>query len=243
MLPIYICEDETTIQQHISSHISNYYAIHQELETPKISVFSDPHSLLASLPAIPEMGIYLLDIQLNSDINGLELAKAIRNRDPKGFIVFITSHTEYASKTFKLQVEAFGYINKESSKLNSLISITLTRIHERYATFQQSSLDNPRLEFRCNRHIHYYFASELIALMTTEYSHRIKIFTIEGSIDLSGSLNKIKRNLPPSHFLQCHRSYIINKNHVRSYDAELHMVELSNRMKVPVSREKRHFFL
>ena len=242
MLPIYICEDEATIRQHIFSHISDYYAFHQELEKPKISVFSDPHGLLASLPAISDMGIYLLDIQLNSDIDGLGLAKAIRRHDPRGFIVFITSHTEYAPKTFKLQVEAFGYINKDSPKLNSLISITLSKIHERYALFQQGSLDNPRLEFKCNRHIYYYFANELISIMTTEYSHRIKIFTIDGSMDLSGSLNKIKRSLPASHFIQCHRSYIINKNHVRSYDTESHTIELSNHMKVPVSREKRRFF-
>ena len=243
MLPIYICEDEASIRKHIFSHISDYYAFHQEYDKPNISAFSEPHGLLDSLPATPDMGIYLLDIQLNSDINGLELARAIRSRDPKGFIVFITSYAEYAPKTFQLQLEAFGYIIKDSPRLNASISATLSRIHKRYALFQQSSLDNPQLQFRSDRHIHYYFASELIAVMTTEYSHRIKVYTVDGSLDLSGSLNKIKRSLPPSSFIQCHRSYIINKDHVKSYDAESHIVELSNHLKVPVSREKRRFFL
>lgn len=243
MLPIYICEDEDSIRQHISSHISTYYEMHPEYEKPKISAFSEPHGLLTSLPETPDMGIYFLDIHLNSDMDGLELARVIRSRDPRGFIVFVTSHTEYASRTFKLQVEALGYIIKDSPHLNASLSVTLTKIHERHAVFQKSSLDNPRLQFRSNRHIHYYFASELIAIMTTEYSHRIKILTVDGSLDLSGSLNQIKRSLPSSHFIQCHRSCIINKNHVRSYDAESHMVELSNHMEVPVSREKRRFFL
>lgn len=243
MLPIYICEDEDVIRQRIHSHISSYYAMHAEYDKPTISAFSEPHGLLASLPTIPDMGIYLLDIYLNSDMDGLELAREIRTRDPRGFIVFITSHTEYVSRTFKLQVEALGYIIKDSPHLNASLSITLTKIHERYAIFQKSCLDNPRLQFRSNRHIHYYYASELIAIITTEYSHRIKILTIDSSLDLSGSLTQIKRSLPSSHFIQCHRSCIINKNHVRSYDTEAHMVELSNHMIVPVAREKRHFFL
>lgn len=243
MLPIYICEDEEAIREHIASHISSFYAIHQEIEKPEITTYSEPHGLLDSLSGTTDMGIYLLDIRLNSDLNGLELAKEIRSLDPKGFIVFITSHAEYAPKTFKLQVEAFGYINKDSPNLNALISTTLTRIHERYTTFQRSSFDNPRLQFKSNRRIHYYFASDLIAIMTTEHSHRIKLFTVDGSIDFSGSLSKIKKNLPPSHFMQCHRSYIINKNHIKSYDADAHIIELTNQMQIPVSREKRHLFL
>ncbi len=242
MLPVYICEDDSIICNHISSHISSFYAIHQEYEKPKITALSKPHELLDVLPNNAEMGIYLLDICLNSSMNGLELAKEIRSRDPRGFIVFITSHAEYAPKTFKMQVEAFGYINKDSPNLNSLISTTLTKIHERFTNFQQTNLDNPHLQFRSNRHTHYYFASDLIAIMTTEHSHRIKLFTIDSSIDFSGSLSKIRRYLPATHFMQCHRSYIINKNHVKSYDSEAHMLELTNHLMVPVSRDKRHFF-
>lgn len=242
MLPIYICEDELSIRRHISSHISDYYAFHPELEPSEIIAFSDPHQLLSSLPDKADMGIYLLDIQLNSDINGLDLAKEIRFRDPRGFIVFITSHDEYAPKTFQLRVEAFDYIDKNSPNLNATISLTLSKIHERYARFQTSILNNPRIEFQCNRHIYYYFANDIVAFTTSEFSHRIKLLTADGSIDFNGSLGRIIRELPSSHFVQCHRAYIINKNHVKNYDSAAHILELSNHMKIPVSRENRHFF-
>ena len=242
MLPIYICEDEPSIRQYISSHISDYYAFHSEYGKPDIIGFSDPHKLLSYLPLKPDMGIYFLDVQLNNTMNGLELAKSIRTRDPRGFIVFITSHAEYAVKTFQLQVEAFDYINKTSSELNAQISSALTNIHDRYNLFQNDSLNNPRIELHCNRNTYYYFADELIALTTTEYSHRIKLFTINGSIDFSGSLGKIRRFLPSSHFIQCHRAFIINKNHIRTYDAMGHTIELSNHMQVPVSRENYYIF-
>lgn len=242
MLPIYICEDEASIRQHISSHISNYYDFHSEYEKPDIIDFSDPHKLLSYLPAKPDMGIYFLDVQLNNTMDGLDLATNIRIRDPKGFIVFITSHAEYAVKTFQLKVEAFDYINKNNSDLNAQISSALTDIHDRYNLFQNGQLNNPRIEIRCNRHIYYYFTDEIIVLTTSEYSHRIKLFTINGSMDFSGSLGKIRRFLPSSHFIQCHRAYIINKNHIKTYDAMSHMVELSNHMQVPVSRENHHIF-
>ncbi len=242
MLPIYICEDEPSIQSHISSHISNYYAFHPEYEESAITLFSDPYQLLSALPETPAMGIYFLDIQLNSQINGLELAKEIRTRDPRGFIVFITSYSEYAPKTFRLQLEAFDYIDKDASNLNAMISSTLTKIHERYCHFQRNNQDNPRIELRCNRCIYYYYADEIITLTTTEHSHKLKLFTKTSSLAFGGSLNKIKDCLPTSHFIQCHRAYIINKNHITSYDSVAHILELSNGMEIPVSREHRHYF-
>lgn len=243
MLPVYICEDEDAIRQHISRHITNFYTIHQEYEQPDISSFSKPADLLAALSDTSSMGIYLLDIELNSDMNGLELARAIRNRDPKGFIVFITSHVEYAPTSLKLQVEAFDYIDKCSPELKSTLSCTLMKIHERHALFQENSFDNPRLHFKSSGCLHYFFADDLIALITSDQSHRIKIFTTDSSIDLNGTLSSFKKNLPETHFFQCHRSCIINKRHVFSYDPETHMVEMSNHIKLPVAREKRSYFL
>ena len=37
--------------------------------------------------------IYFLDIDLNSDMNGMKLAQQIRLFAPRGFIVFITAHS------------------------------------------------------------------------------------------------------------------------------------------------------
>lgn len=242
MLPIYVCEDEKSIRQHISTHISDYYIFHPEFETPEIHLFSNPHQLLSILPEKAKMGIYLLDIQLNSDINGLDLAREIRLRDPRGFIVFITAYDEYAPKTFQLQLEVFNYIDKNNPNLNAALSLTLSRIHERYALFQGSSLNNPRIEFECNRHIYYYFANDIIAITTSEFSHRIKLFTMDKNVDFNGTLSSVKQQLPSSHFMQCHRAYIINKHHVKSYDSKTHTLVLSNHMQIPVSRENRNFF-
>lgn len=242
MFPIYICEDQASIRQHISSHISDYYVFHPEYEKPDIMTFSDPHKLLSSLPERPNMGVYFLDIQLGSAINGLDLAKEIRFHDPRGFIVFITSYSEYAPKTFTLQVEAFDYLDKGAPNLNAQISSTLTKIHERYSLFQNNGLNNPRVELHCNRNTYFYFANEIIALTTSEHSHRIKLFTLDSTLDFNGSLNKIKRDLPSSHFIHCHRAYIINKNHIKSYMPMSHVVELTNHLQIPVSRENRHFF-
>lgn len=243
MLPIYICEDEPAIRHLIASHVSAFYTLHQEYGLPEIFSYSDPFELLRCFPQNPGMGIYFLDIQLEAEMNGLQLAREIRMRDPKGFLVFITSHAEYASTTLRLQVEAFGYIRKDKGNLTSLITATLTCIHERYALFQQFSLDNPRIQLRCGHCLHYFFANDILAFGTTSRSHRICIYKSDGCMEFSGSLAKILPGLPKSHFLKCHRSYIVNLNHLVSYDADKHMVQLSNQMLVPVSRDKQAFFL
>lgn len=243
MLPIYVCEDELSIRQRISSHIASFYSFHQEYALPQIVSFSEPHGLLNAVSNNPEMAIYFLDIELNCDMNGLELAKKIRVYDPKGFIIFITSHGEYAPKTFKLRIEAFDYVNKASTQLTSTISNSLSIIHERNTVFQENNISNPRLQFRLDRQVRYYFANELIALMTTKQSHRVQVITTKGTSDLTGSLAKIAETLPADYFIKCHRSCIANKNHILRYIPETHMIELSNHQMHSVSREYRHLFV
>ena len=53
--------------------------------------------------------IYILDINLN-DINGIEVAKRIRESDNNAIIIFLTSHRGWMEEAF--DVQAFHYLIK-----------------------------------------------------------------------------------------------------------------------------------
>ncbi|MBA5760556.1 response regulator, partial [Escherichia coli] len=66
----------------------------------------DPFELVSRMPRHQGMGLYFLDIDLGQpDMNGFELAQEIRKFDPRGFIIFITTHAELSYMTFTYKVE------------------------------------------------------------------------------------------------------------------------------------------
>ena len=139
MLYIYICEDEIPQLTYIKESIQKYILIYNldlvycgrfhksALRIPDAACFSS------------HTGIYFLDINLNTDIDGLELAQKIREIDPRGFIVFITSHSEMASLTFQMKLEVLDYIIKDHPEtLSDQIFQCLSNALKKYACIRDS---------------------------------------------------------------------------------------------------------
>ena len=93
MLNIFVCEDNAVQRQAIMQIIQNTVLI-EELDMQLVLDTEDPYVLLEKVKTSQNTGIYFLDIDLKARMNGMKLAQQIRLFDPRGFIIFITSHTE-----------------------------------------------------------------------------------------------------------------------------------------------------
>ena len=103
MLKIYICEDDLKQLERITKAVQNTIVI-EELDM-KVEIASrDPFEIIEHIEDDAGTGIYFLDVELNANIDGIELASRIRNFDPRGFIIFITTHPELSYLTFKYRV-------------------------------------------------------------------------------------------------------------------------------------------
>ena len=112
MLKVYICEDIEVQRNRMTKIVENMIYIENfdmEIEV----VTNDPHEILSVVQEIDEVGIYFLDIDLQTDMDGLELAKEIRKYDPRGFIIFVTTHSEMSFMTFVYKLEAMDFILKD----------------------------------------------------------------------------------------------------------------------------------
>ena len=149
MLPIYICEDNP-VQLNRYSMVINNVIMMEEYDAKLYAAVTHPEELLEILYASQQQNgitgsFYLLDIDLNSDMTGFELAQSIRKLDSRGFIVFITTHSELAMLTFQYQVEAMDYILKDESwKINERIRSCLEEALRRNDT----ALYAPKIAFR-----------------------------------------------------------------------------------------------
>ena len=75
-------------------------------------------------------GIYFLDVDLKSDINGIKLGSKIREKDTRGFIIFTTTHLEMSYFAFKYKVEAPCFYGGISGYTNLLMMANLHGVPE-----------------------------------------------------------------------------------------------------------------
>ncbi len=80
MLDIFVCEDNAVQRQTIVQSIQNTVLI-EELDMQLVLDTDDPYVLLEKIRNSRNTGIYFLDIDLGSDINGMKLAQLIRLYD------------------------------------------------------------------------------------------------------------------------------------------------------------------
>ena len=113
MLDIFVCEDNAVQRQAIVQTIQNAVLI-EELDMQLVLDTGDPYTLLEKLKTSQNTGIYFLDIDLGSNINGMKLAQKIRLFDPRGFIIFISAHSELSYMTFQYRVEAMDFVLKDN---------------------------------------------------------------------------------------------------------------------------------
>ena len=113
MLDIFVCEDDAVQRRTIVQTIQNTVLI-EELDMQFVLNTGDPYVLLEKIKTSQNTGIYFLDIDLGSSINGMKLTQQIRLFDPRGFIIFITAHSELSYMTFQYRVEAMDFVLKDN---------------------------------------------------------------------------------------------------------------------------------
>ena len=77
MLDIFVCEDNAAQRRTVVNIIQNTVLI-EELDMQLTLDTGDPYMLLKKIKTSQNTGIYFLDIDLNSSMNGMKLAQQIR---------------------------------------------------------------------------------------------------------------------------------------------------------------------
>lgn len=142
--------------------------------------------------------LVFLDIDMPS-INGMELAKLLRKKGYTKYIIFLTAHNEYVFEGY--HVRALDYLLKPITQ--EVLDTGLYPIIEEYKSSSYTlEVDGEKKRIPFSSIIT--FRSEghyvLISTATEEYRQRI-------------TLKELLPLLPDS-FIQCHRTLLVNINHV-----------------------------
>lgn len=131
-MKIIICEDNKEILTKIKNIIESYITINDwDL---KIKLATDnPNTVLNHINEKELADCYFLDIDLGNNImNGIELGKKIRNKDPFAKLIFITSFDEMYIKILDEMISPLAYIIKDTDKTTEKIRSSLCVAYDQY---------------------------------------------------------------------------------------------------------------
>lgn len=186
----------------------------------------DPHEVLKVAMDSNTVGLYFLDIDLGSDITGLTLAQEIRKFDPRGFIIFITSHSEMSFLTFQYKVEALDFIIKDNtSKIQARIIECIINVNERYTSLHNNVQKNFTIKINDKSIVTDY--KDILFFETSVNIHKVVLHALNRQIEFNGKLKIIEEQLD-DHFYRCHRSYIVNLDNIKEINTSHYTIEMIN---------------
>jgi len=242
MLNVIICEDDLKQRTRLEK-IINKYILLDDYHMGIVCSATSPGELLEYLNSNPsERGLYFLDVNLQSDINGIELGSKIRELDLSCTIVFITTHAELAHLVFQHKVSALDYIIKDSPPEE-----VEARIAECMRLAQQYWLDGKHSQskyftVRTGDHIsHVPFDDILFFETNVAVRNRLFLHKMNGKVEFRGVIKDIAElGLP---FFNCTQSFVVNLDKVSDVDRTLREAKLVNGAIVPIANRKMAEFL
>lgn len=242
MLRIILCDDDPFILKLGAEKINQLIAS-QGLDARVVSLASGSRELFSYVRNNPSQYLVFLDLDFGQGkLNGIDVAKALRQTDSDCKIVFITNHQEMAMDVLKSGVEPYGFLEKTSD---------ITRLSDGYRRYIAMLLGESREETETGTPelvtilVHPCMEEEIpilrddIVYLETEknVSHGITYHTMNGSvITIIGTLEEEQKKLGDG-FLKVHRSYVVNRRHILGMKEGF--LKMSNQQEVPCSFRMR----
>ena len=225
MLDIFVCEDNAAQRRTVVNIIQNTVLI-EELDMQLTLDTGDPYILLEKVKTSQNTGIYFLDIDLNSSMNGMKLAQQIRLYDPRGFIIFITAHSELSYMTFQYRVEAMDFVLKDNpAEAKVKLRECLLNAMERHMLQTNKTYKVYTLEVG-GRKISVDY-EDILFFETSSNIHKVILHAKDRQIEFPGTIKELASALSGD-FVRCHRSFLINKKNIKEIDAKNRIIHFIN---------------
>ncbi|TYO68911.1 response regulator transcription factor [Rossellomorea marisflavi] len=229
---IYLLEDDIIQQQRLSGMIKDICEI-EGITYLNFHATSRPVDVLSSLKNASLHNLYFLDLEIDDEEQkGFAVAKEIRKSDPLGTIVFVTTHSELAMKTFEYHIGAVDFIDKSlgheafRQRVQDCLLLASSRAGVALPTdtFRyESGQSNFQVPFR-----------ELLYIETTGTPHKLRLVSTTRVMEFYGDLKEIESL--DHRLIRTHRAYVVNVKAIQEIDRKEKKVILADGSECLVSR-------
>ena len=212
MLNFVLCDDNLNIVKKLKEMLELLF-IKNNIDA-EVKFFTDSPNKVLEYERENIVDVLILDINLNSNISGIDLARKIRENNKKIYIIFSTGHLEYSLLAYS--VKTFDYLPKP---------ITLERLEVTLNRLLEDLNNNPSNSFiKLN-------GKTIINEKEINYIKRdgmkLVFCTNSGEYETYNSFNKLVGSLS-SNFVRCHKSYIANTENILNINTNNNTVIFSN---------------
>ena len=217
MISVAICDDEKYMSDQIEKSVSDFF--HGKNMEVVVSQFPCGEELLRYDKPID---LLFLDVQMK-ETDGMTVARKLRKRGFRGFLIFVTVLKEMVFQSF--EVQAFDYLVKPIEQRQ--FDKTMERLLE--------SMQNAG---EANLLVRRGYESHIIALDDIVYceiiDRKVYLHLISSKVvDYYERIENLESRLD-DRFFRCHRSFLINLQYLKSYQDQTAYMEYGTR--IPVSR-------
>ncbi|WP_432667338.1 LytTR family DNA-binding domain-containing protein [Wukongibacter baidiensis] len=237
MMNFIICEDDNRFRKKIGGYIEEYI----DRKRVKGQIVLETTLYKEVLEYVNKnsshKNIYVLDIDLNDDINGLQLAKKIRAQDIYGYVIFLTNHIELSLATYRYKIKALDFIVKNVSDIKTNLYEAFDAAIDETKKIQEISSEE-RLVIKSGFSTMYLPLCEIVCIETATIAHKLILYTSNRRVEFYGTLKKVRQELDGD-FYQIHRSCVINTKYIKRINRErsdMHVL-MKNNVKFPLSKK------
>ena len=200
MLNFVVCDDNIYILDKISKILESIFIEHN-FDANIIFKGTNADEVLQFIKNnYNKIDVLILDINLKSEVSGLDIAKNLRNYNKNAYIIFTTGHLEYIMMAYKYKT--FDYLPKPITF--EKIEETVIRLFNDITNNSNKYLKLVSKNMLINEDDIYYIKKDgMSAIFISPYQ----------TYEIYNSFSKIQNSLPPN-FIRCHKSYIVNINKI-----------------------------
>lgn len=221
MLKIALCDDDSQFVSKITGLIQSL--LQNGTESPVITTYINPVALTASISDGERYDIYILDVEM-PDMNGMDVARCIREFQPDAPLLFLSSHLSYATEGYKVQ--ALRYVPKLDLE-NALPEA----LEQAVATLEKTDTRSIMVQ-------HYQNYTRILhkdILYVQKMQRSIQIVTDrQGVFKDNRGIKELFAEIDDPRFIFTDRAYFVNLDYVQELDGS--WLVLNNEDRVPVSR-------
>lgn len=219
-----IVDDDEKDLAYLASHLTRFFG--ETGMSYTIAQFTSPTNFLAEYR--PDFDFIILDIDM-PDLNGIEAAKLLREKDEHVLLMFVTNKPQYALDGYA--VDAIDYVLKPVSYPDFRLKM------QKVMRFFSQNI-NPRLSVNTTDGIVCLNISQIFYIESQ--LHYLIYHTSQGNYKARGKLNDIETRLIPYHFARASVSYLVNLKHLESMNGD--EITVGGNV-LSVSRSKKADFL
>lgn len=220
---IAICDDEIRCVQALRQAIERWSRA-RGLSSIETACFTSSEDLLEDWRRRPCYDVFFLDIDIPKEMNGMELARVLRNGDEEAVIIFVTNFASYASEGYPLN--ALRFLGKPVDE--RMVFESMDVAYRQWKARQEQA----RVPIHQGEQTIVLYARSIRYVEVRGHNLEIHRLEPDAPAVVRMRLEDLLSQLPKELFVRCHRSFAVNLHFVRR--AGRAEIELTGGAKIPV---------